>query len=82
MKCNEPHNYIIDSRMGFSDRVDSADRILEIRDRLPAQALPEIIAFHPVPTQQLVDNPDTIQTYCVVETNRVEAINISLVKGS
>lgn len=70
MKCPRIHRYVIALTEGQSEVYDTPEEALAFKKTAPDSLW---VAFHEVGIKQLVDHPDTIETYCATETQRLEA---------
>lgn len=75
MKCDQSHRYVIANNSGdtevFTD-LEEAKAVYEGMIQKPWISA-VWIAFHEVGIARLVANPDTIETYCSIEAERIEA---------
>lgn len=71
--CPRIHKYVIATQSGaISEPFYEVGEAKAYLEELPLLAYPYWVAFHETDIQQLVDRPDTIESYCAIETNRVE----------
>lgn len=79
MTCEQSHKYAIATKSGtVSPPFDSIPEAEDYKRALPPYEKPYWVAFHPVPIRQLVENPETVQSYCAEESQHIENPSLGL----
>lgn len=73
--CGRIHKYVIVTTAGISDPFyrDQVEEAKNLFDALDEGLQAYWVAFHEVPIEQLVNNCDSIMSYCAQETKRIES---------
>lgn len=70
-RCQRIHRYVIALGDSISDTFNTPEEARDFINNLGLKN-PTWVAFHEVSIKQLVDHPDTIETYCALETEDLE----------
>lgn len=71
--CFRIHKYSVATAKGISEALHTEGEALAYFRSKERVEQPEIVAFHSIPIQHLIDHPDTIEIYCEVQTRSIEA---------
>lgn len=77
MRCPKIHRYVIALATNDSAVYNTPEEARDFMKTLPEGSTAIWVAFHEVGVKILVDNPNTIETYCFQESNRLETEDLT-----